>query len=202
MHAEKPPSRQVRAVHDDTTIVVYQAYPPGIAEPALAAGRFVPPFSMTRMTWVKPSFLWMMYRCGWGTKPGQERVLAIRITRAGFEEALAGSCLSHYDPGVHGTREEWRHRTSTSSVRVQWDPERGIALQRLDHRSLQVGLTGPAVREYVDRWTVGIEDVTPLAAAVHAAVREGRLDAAAAMLPDEQPYVLSPDARAATGAST
>jgi hypothetical protein len=37
------------------------------------------------MTWIKPSFLWMMYRCGWATKPGQERVLAIQITREGFE---------------------------------------------------------------------------------------------------------------------
>ncbi|WP_141653813.1 DUF4291 family protein, partial [Erwinia billingiae] len=27
-----------------------------------------PPFSMTRMTWIKPSFLWMMYRSGWGMK--------------------------------------------------------------------------------------------------------------------------------------
>ncbi|MDI8083747.1 DUF4291 domain-containing protein [Salmonella enterica subsp. enterica serovar Kentucky] len=26
------------------------------------------------MTWIKPSFLWMMYRSHWGTKdPGQKR---------------------------------------------------------------------------------------------------------------------------------
>ncbi|WP_422570328.1 DUF4291 family protein, partial [Erwinia billingiae] len=29
------------------------------------------------MTWIKPSFLWMMYRSGWGMKdPGQKRILA------------------------------------------------------------------------------------------------------------------------------
>lgn len=47
------------------------------------------------MTWIKPSFLWMMYRCGWGTKEGQETVLAVDISRRGFDWALKHSCLSH-----------------------------------------------------------------------------------------------------------
>ncbi|CAM5309459.1 hypothetical protein SHIRM173S_10843 [Streptomyces hirsutus] len=33
-----------------------------------------------------------MYRCGWGTKEGQETVLAVDITREGFEWALAHAC--------------------------------------------------------------------------------------------------------------
>ena len=77
MTEEAPPQRQVRAKHDDETLVVYQAYSPQIAAPAVAAGTFVAPFKRDRMTWIKPSFLWMMYRCGWATKPGQERVLAV-----------------------------------------------------------------------------------------------------------------------------
>ena len=59
------PTRQVRAVFDDRSIVVYQAYGREIAEAALAHGRFVSPFKRDRMTWIKPSFLWMMYRSGW-----------------------------------------------------------------------------------------------------------------------------------------
>ena len=89
-----PPYRQIRARYDSETVRVYQAYRPEIADAAVAAGRFVPPFSLDRMTWIKPSFLWMMYRCGWATKPGQERVLAVDITREGFEWALSHSCLS------------------------------------------------------------------------------------------------------------
>src|SRR5688500_10455476 len=77
------PRYQIRADHDETTIVVYQAYRPGIANAAVRAGRFVEPFSRSRMTWIKPSFAWMMHRCGWATKPGQEHVLALRITREG-----------------------------------------------------------------------------------------------------------------------
>jgi hypothetical protein len=40
--------------------VVYPAF----AEAAVAAQRFVNPFSLSRMTWIKPSFLWMMHRSG------------------------------------------------------------------------------------------------------------------------------------------
>jgi hypothetical protein len=68
----------VRAVFDARTITVYQAYSSAIAEPAIAAGRFVPPFKLDRMTWIKPSFLWKMYLSGWATKPGQERVVLVQ----------------------------------------------------------------------------------------------------------------------------
>ena len=64
-----PPQFQVRADFDDRGIVGYQAYAPAIAAPALAAQRFLPPFSLNRMTWIKPSFLWLMHRSGWATSP-------------------------------------------------------------------------------------------------------------------------------------
>lgn len=74
--------KQLRAFYNNDFIRVYQAYSDTIADSALAHGTFVsPPFSMTRMTWIKPSFLWMMYRSGWGKKdPNQHRILAIDLT--------------------------------------------------------------------------------------------------------------------------
>jgi hypothetical protein len=184
------PARQVRADFDDETIVVYQAYPPAIADAALAAGTFVAPFKLERMTWIKPSFLWMMYRCGWATKPGQERVLAVRMTRAGFETALSRSCVSTYDPALYATEGAWSERKQSTSVRVQWDPERSLRLARLEHRAIQIGLTGPAVRRYVGEWIVAIDEVTPLAREIHALVTAGDLGAARALLPAERPYPL------------
>lgn len=175
------PDRQVRARYDATSIVVYQAYGHAIADAALDAGTFVAPFSMDRMSWIKPSFLWMMYRCGWATKPGQERVLAIRMSRAGFEAALSGSCLSHFDAGVHGDEAGWRQSLRASPVRIQWDPERTPDGSPLPHRSLQVGLSGTALRSYVTDWVQDIEDIT----ATLEARRAGR-----APLPDERPYPL------------
>ncbi|MEV6206293.1 DUF4291 domain-containing protein [Kitasatospora sp. NPDC051914] len=195
------PFRGVRAVHDERTLVVYQAYPPEIAEAALAAGTFVPPFKRERMTWIKPSFRWMMYRSGWAGKPGQERVLAVRITRAGFESALAQSCLSHQDRDRHASRAEWQAELAASPVRVQWDPERSTTLAPLEHRALQLGLSGPAVRGYVDEWITGIEDVTALAHEVRALARDRRIDQADALIPAETPYPLPARIAARIGAT-
>lgn len=194
------PSRQVRAVYDAEAITVYQAFGAQIAGPAAAEGRFPAAFKRERMTWIKPSFLWMMYRCGWGSKPGQERVLAIRVTRAGFEWALAHAAVAHFDSAVHTDRDQWRAGLR-APVRVQWDPERDLHLRALAHRSLQVGLSGEAVRRYCDEWIVGIEDVTDLAHRVHEAVRGGDGLKAEELLPRELPYPLPLEVARVIGAS-
>lgn len=180
--------RQIRAVYTDTTVTVYQAYNPRIGLPAARDGRFPAEWKRERMTWVKPSFLWMMYRCGWGLKADQETVLAIEISREGFDWALANACLSHHVPEVHGEFDEWRRALRSAPARVQWDPERDLRLNPLPHRSLQLGLSGEASRRYADEWTAAITDVTPLAREVHALVTAGDLTAAAALLPAEKPY--------------
>jgi uncharacterized protein DUF4291 len=195
------PLRQIRAVHTETTIRVYQAYPSEIGDAALHAGRFVAPFKRERMTWIKPSFLWMAYRCGWGAKPGQERVLAIDITRDGFEWALGNSALSHFDADVHADETAWKTHLRSSPVRIQWDPERDLHLRPLGHRSIQIGLSGDAVGKYVDDWTVRITDVTADLIAVHAQVVAGDLEKARSLLPAERPYPLPPKLATASGAS-
>jgi hypothetical protein len=194
------PNRQIRATWTTDTVTVYQAYRAEIADAALAAGRFVPPFTRERMTWIKPSFRWMMYRCGWGSKPGQERVLAVEITRAGLEWALANACLSHFARDLYPDKAAWRERLRATPVRVQWDPERSLHLGPLDHRSIQIGLTGEAVARYVDEWTVGLTDVTGLAHRVRDLVRAGDEAAAVAALPPERPYPLPAEVAAVVGA--
>ena len=95
-------------------------------------------------------YLWMMCRSGWATKPGQERILCLRIAREGFEWALAHGCLSHFEPGTYASREEWLRCLGSSPVRIQWDP-------------VQVGLAGEASRRFVHEWITDLEDVTSLA---------------------------------------
>lgn len=196
MHASMPapapsvsvPTRQIRAVHTDTTVTVYQAYRPAIGLPAARDGRFPEAWKRDRMTWIKPSFLWMAYRCGWGTKEGQETVLAVEIAREGFDWALRNACLSHYVRGVHPDQDTWKRELRRSPARVQWDPERDLHLRPLAHRSLQLGLSGEAARRYADEWTVAIRDVTPLAHEIHALVQGGRTEEARRLLPEERPY--------------
>ncbi|MEU9956041.1 DUF4291 domain-containing protein [Streptomyces sp. NPDC050982] len=182
------PHRRIRAVHTASTVTVYQAYSPQIGQPAAREGRFPPAWKRDRMTWIKPSFLWMMYRCGWATKAGQETVLAVEITRDGFEWALRHACLSSYVRGVHPDLATWQRQVKRAPARVQWDPERDLHLRPLAYRSLQLGLCGEAVQRYADEWTVGISDVTPLAHEIHALVRGGDPDSAVRLLPQERPY--------------
>jgi hypothetical protein len=184
------PERQIRAVFDDNTVRVYQAYRRDIAEAAISAGRFVAPFSRTRMTWIKPSFLWMMYRSGWGTKPDQEHVLAIDITRAGFEWALANSCLSAFDPAVHVDHAAWSTRLKQAVVRIQWDPEKNIELSPLTYRSIQIGIGGEAVPRYVDDWTIRIQSCQPLIDRIRRRIDAGDEAGAQTLLPLELPYPL------------
>ncbi|MFI7094625.1 DUF4291 domain-containing protein [Streptomyces lydicus] len=182
------PFRRIRARFTERTVTVYQAYAPELGVPAARDGRFPVAWKRDRMTWIKPSFLWMMYRCGWGAKAGQETVLAVEIERAGFDWALRHACLSHHDAGEHADRGVWKRQLKESPARVQWDPERDLWLRPLPYRSLQLGLAGEASRRYADEWTVAIRDVTPLAREVRTLVRSGEAAAAAALLPRERPY--------------
>jgi hypothetical protein len=182
------PQQQIRAVHDERTIRVYQAYDDRIADAALSKGTFVsPPFKMDRMTWIKPSFLWMMYRAGWGYKDaGQSRILAIDISREGFQWALEHSCPSHPEPSM--SKENWAKVKAASPVRIQWDPERDLHLQPLPYRAIQIGLSGEAVSLYAREWIQQISDITPLAHRLHDLLAEGGNDEARHLLPDERPY--------------
>lgn len=187
------PERQIRATYDARTIRIYQAYSDEIADAALARGTFVsPPFSMGRMTWIKPSFLWMMYRAGWGYKDvGQRRILAIDISREGFEWALEHGCPSHPDPAM--SKGDWAKLKAASPVRIQWDPERDLHLQPLPYRAIQIGIGGEAVPLYVEQWVQRITDITDLAHTIHSLVERGQHDQAQARLPVEQVYQYSSD---------
>lgn len=184
--------RQIRAVFDSASIRVYQAYSDGIADAALARGAFVcPPFSLARMTWIKPSFLWMMYRSGWGFKDsGQKRILAVDISRSGFEKALGQAVISHYIPDAAYTHDQWRKDLDKSSVRIQWDPERDLNSSPLNQRSIQIGLRGAAIQQYVFDWIISITEVTPLAHEIFHLVRDKKYDQAQNLLPKEQVYPL------------
>ena len=69
--------REIFAQYDRQCIRVYQAYNPTIAKEAISLQTFGANFDVNRMTWIKPSFLWLMHRSNWGTKKNQECILAI-----------------------------------------------------------------------------------------------------------------------------
>ena len=79
------------AQFDEKTVIVYQAYCEAIGRYAIEHGQFGGDFSFGRMSWIKPNFLWMMYRSGWGTKENQEVTLALRVSRQFFDSILAAA---------------------------------------------------------------------------------------------------------------
>jgi hypothetical protein len=186
-----PKEHEIRANYDRETIVVYQAYPPVIADAALGAGGFVAPFSFHRMTWVKPSFLWLMHRSNWGRKAGQGRTLAVRVKRSGWEKALRSAVLTSFERSVFQTPEDWAEHFRGARVHVQWDPERSLRGAALPYFSIQVGLSRHIIREYVEDWVVGIEDFTPRVRKIRDLLHSGQADRAKKHLPPERLYPVS-----------
>ena len=152
--------RHILAQFDDQTVVVYQAYGPAIGLFAARHGHFGGEFSLRRMSWIKPNFLWMMYRCGWATKPGQQVVLAVHIRRSAFDGILAQAVHSGFVADVYGTREAWKQALRRSSVRLQWDPDHAPGGAKLERRAIQLGLRGEVLEKYAREWIVDIEDIT------------------------------------------
>jgi hypothetical protein len=158
--------RHILAHHDDRSIVVYQAYRPSIARYALENGRFGgPDFSFARMSWVKPNFLWMMYRSAWGSSEGQEAVLGLRLSRVFFDELLRAAVASSEPQGSRESRSEWQRKLARSEVRLQWDPDHDPSGRKLLRRAIQLGLRGEMLRAYATTELLEVIDISPFAAA-------------------------------------
>ncbi|MGH7454484.1 MAG: DUF4291 domain-containing protein, partial [bacterium] len=166
-------AREIRAAFDEKGIFVYQAFKPGLAEEALKKGSFGEEFKLSRMTWIKPSFGWMLHRSYYATKHDQERILKIKLKHEGFLAFLSKAIPAMFDPNLFKSTEEWRAALRHSEVRYQWDPDRDPRLRLLNHRALQIGIRGSMVREYISNWIIKIEDATELAHAIKAAVEQG-----------------------------
>ena len=152
--------RHSLAQFDAETVVVYQAYRPAIGRFAAQQQRFGGEFSLNRMSWIKPNFLWMMYRSGWGTKEGQEVTLAVRLRRAAFENILRQAVHSSYVPEIYASPENWKARLAESPVRLQWDPDHDPQGGKQERRAIQLGLGGEVLRQYAQNWIVSIEDIS------------------------------------------
>jgi hypothetical protein len=152
--------RHVLSQFDDESVIVYQEYRPAIGHFAANSGVFGGEFSLSRMSWIKPNFLWMMYRCGWASKENQEVVLAVRLKRSAFDEILRMAIHFSFVSEVYENESTWRLAVASSHVRLQWDPEHDPSWAPVERRAIQLGLRGEALTKYVREWLLGIEDVS------------------------------------------
>ena len=186
----------IRADWDEEGVYFYQAYNQKIADFALETGNFGGEgWNPERMSWIKPSFGWMLYRAGYGSKDrNQERILRIKLSHSVLAEILTNCCLAS------------SAQMSGDPCRVQWDPERDLAASQMDKRgqskeprkmenvrSIQIGISKEFSIQRVAK--LNISDVTDLARAVgeaHNAKTEedcrSMMSALAERLPLERPY--------------
>lgn len=170
---------------DDEGVYFYQAYNDDIANWAVEHQKFGgPKFKPARMTWIKPSFAWVLYRSGYGHKHNQNRILKVKLPHHAVADLLSGCKCRHGGGGSKG--------------RVQWDPARDLMTadgkvprKMLRDRAIQVGLAGSLSELYV-RSVISITDVTGLA---HKVGRAHQTKSKQAMidlgpeLPMERPYM-------------
>ncbi|KAL1524176.1 hypothetical protein AB1Y20_019085 [Prymnesium parvum] len=182
-----------KAEWDSEGVYFYQAYNHAIADWALSHQRLGGPhFNPSRMTWIKPSFAWVLYRAGYGRKNSQERILKIKLPHSTVAELLQECACKHGGGGSKG--------------RVQWDPARDIMTSEdngrqprrmLRERAIQIGLSNRLSEKFVSS-IISIEDVSNLAQMVgraHGANggQEAAVKQAMALviphLPRERPYL-------------
>lgn len=152
--------RHILAHYDDETIVVYQAYRPTIGHFAIEHGYFGSEFKYSRMSWIKPNFLWMMYRSSWGQAEGQEVVLGIRLRRTFFDSLLEQAVPSTFSPALFDNRDLWKAAVSESDVRLQWDPDHQPDGTKCERRAVQLGLRGKVLESFGKREIVEIIDMS------------------------------------------
>lgn len=159
-------------------IIVYQAFNPKTSDFAVTHQRFGGKhYKYTRMSWIKPNFLWMMYRAGWASKEHEQRVLAIEIPKTSFEEVLGEAVHSVFIEEVYGTEAKWKSALADSEVRIQWDPDHDPYGNKLDRRAIQLGLRGSMLRNFGMEWIQSIEDITPFVHEQKAILDTGDLSA-------------------------
>lgn len=150
--------KEIYAYYNREHIRVYQAYNKQIAEQAVSLQTFGNNFSLNRMTWIKPSFLWLMYRSNWGTKKNQEYILALDIYREAFDSLLERAVLT--SPEEHNS-DSWEKDFKETTVYCQWDNDRSISGKALNRYAIQIGIKSDILKDFINSGIYKITDLTP-----------------------------------------
>lgn len=153
-------NKSIYATYSDQHVTVYQAFGTKIADEILLNGKFGDSFSLSRVSWIKTSFLWMMHRSDWATKRDQERIFSIQISKEGFDHILSQAVLTKFRSKIHGTSNDWKKQLNETSVLCQMDPDRDIYGNDLQRKAVQLGLKNEILVSYVDEYIVGFTEIT------------------------------------------
>jgi hypothetical protein len=180
--------QHILAHQQGSQLVVYQAYKASIAAYAVAHQQLGgSEYSYNRMSWIKPNFLWMMFRCGWAEKENQQRILAIWIEKTDFDMLLQQAVLSSFNSRYYDTHDTWREELDRKDVRLQWDPDHDPHGNKIVRRALQLGLKGETLEKFGKHDIKLVEDVTGFVHQQKQFVRNNQPDKL--LVPEERVYV-------------
>ncbi|MCC6370383.1 MAG: DUF4291 domain-containing protein [Bacteroidia bacterium] len=169
--------RQIIGQTENNNIIVYQAFNLGIAEYAIKNQKFGGEhYSFNRMSWIKPGFLWMMYRAGWAAKEHQQKILAISLPLEHFITVLSEATISSYSEEYFDSHEEWKNELSKTEVRLQWDPDHDPFGNKQIRKAIQLGMKSEILKKFCTEWITKIEDITPYVKQEYEKVKTNRLD--------------------------
>jgi len=169
--------KHILAQQTDDQIVVYQAFNPNIASYAVANQHFGGNhYSYNRMSWIKPNFLWMMYRCGWAAKEQQKHVLAIWIDKSDFDRILDEAVFSSYQANLYESPEMWKADLAAKKVRLQWDPDHDIYGKKQERKAIQLGLKGEILKDFGMNMIRKIIDITDFVKEQKQKIDKGQID--------------------------
>jgi hypothetical protein len=169
--------KQIIGQINGESIIVYQAFNPNIANYAIKNQKFGGEhYSFTRMSWIKPGFLWMMYRAGWASKDHQQRILAITLPIEHFKTILSNATISSYTNEIYDTHEEWKNELEKTEVRLQWDPDHNPFGMKQERKAIQLGMKGMILKRFCNEWITEIKDITEFVKGEYEKVKANEID--------------------------
>ena len=169
--------RQIIGCKEDENIIVYQAFNPQIANYAVANQRCGGnAYSFNRMSWIKPGFLWMMYRAGWAGKEQQENILRITLPIIHFKTILQQATFSSFNSEVYATKESWKVELEKTEVRLQWDPDHDPYGNKQERKAIQIGMKDEILKSFCTEWIVKIEEITDFVKKEHEKVLANKIE--------------------------
>jgi hypothetical protein len=172
-------ARALIASFDAESVVAYQAFPEALGAEIVARRGLGGGWRFDRHTRLQTSWRFVADRYAFGDRLHRSRILAIHVSRAGFDALVTAALTAEWDPALYKTSGAWRLATRFAPVLVEWIDE-----------TPRFVVHGPLVRQLATEWVVDLRDVS----AEFRALRDGE-----ARAPQEADYPVPPDVAARIG---
>ena len=119
-------------------------------------------------------------------KENQENVLAIKMTRAGFDEILRYAVMTTFYKQIYADSEAWKQQLDSSDVQLQWEAYHDLLGNKTDRKAVKIGIKGEILQRYNNEWIQEIQNITPYVQEQQLLIKTNQLNNL--RLPSERAY--------------